>query len=66
MNQYVISFKRDGVFVPDGTYTWMQMENANGDNFPFMQRLGHMKPGDVLRDGGGSQPLIEIRCEVAQ
>lgn len=64
MNQYIISFERDGVFVPDGTYTYEQMSEQNSDCVEFMKRLDAMKPGDVIRDGGGAQSLIEIRCEV--
>ena len=65
MNQYVISFERDGVFVTAGTYTYERMSELNSACVEFMARLDAMKPGDVIRDDDGAQSLIEIRCEVA-
>lgn len=65
MDQYTISFERDGIFVADDTYTYQELADSNWDDLQFMERLDAMKPGDVIRDGGGAQPLIEIRCEAA-
>lgn len=46
----------------EGTYTWDEIVEGNGDDCEFMGRLAAMKPGETITDGGGAAWLVEIEC----